>query len=202
MLLLEELEIGKLVAAQAVNDVVALQKLGQLARLVLEPLDLGHDLLALDRIVVRPLVKPAQLALELGHVVGHVRPAEQGELGLEDMARLARVPRLALFVLVLRASELEQREDHMPVQICHDLRQHAAQPGRLYRRRDIGCGVVAGFCHACECDEPMRISGRSKSRGSGGQCPSVVSGEEFCRVCPPNPESQGTTDRDVCNPGL
>ncbi len=70
--LLEELQIGHLVAAQVVHDVVALQQLDNGARLLLQLLQLRKDLLFLVSELGGRLLEALELAVEVRDVVGHV----------------------------------------------------------------------------------------------------------------------------------
>ncbi len=122
VLLLEELQIGHLVAAQVVDDVVALQQLDDGARLLLQLLQLGEDLLLFVGILGGRLLEALELAVEVGDVVGHVGLFEEGVLGLCDLAGLGLVLDVArLLVNELPGVEFEQGKDHVAVEVRDEL---------------------------------------------------------------------------------
>lgn len=88
---LEELQVGHLVAAQVVDDIVPLQQLDDLAGLLLVLLQLAEDLLLLVGKLGGGLLEALELAVEVGDVVGHVCLFEQGVLGLCDLAGLGLI---------------------------------------------------------------------------------------------------------------
>lgn len=123
VLLLEELQVGNLVAAQVCDDVFPPQQLLDLACGVLELLQGLDDLLPLVGVLFWWVLQALEVAVEVGDVVGHVGLPQQLVGGLEQLPRLGLVLGHAILVLQLAAAELEEGEDQVPVELGDERRQ-------------------------------------------------------------------------------
>lgn len=123
MLLLQELQVGHLVAAQVAYNVLVPQEIPQLARLFLELLELGNHLLpGLGKLGGRG-IQILNLAVQVGHVVGHVGLLEQLVLGLGDLLRLLLIFAAALLIFQLCRRKLEEGENKVSVEAENQLRE-------------------------------------------------------------------------------
>ena len=125
VLLLQELQVGNLVGAEVVDDVVALEELGDLGGLLLVLFELVEDLLATLGVLGGGLLEALELAVEVGDVVGHVGLLEEGVLGGEDLASL-----VGLIFLEAAGVELEEGEDHVAVEVGSELEDEVIVGGR------------------------------------------------------------------------
>lgn len=116
MRVLQELQVGNLVAPQPVDNVVLRQELGNLRRRLLVLLQLRQDLLSLLGVLGRGVGDAVEVAVQRRHVIGHVGVLQQLDLAREDLLRLF------VFALLLRlvALELDQGKQQVPAQVlCH-----------------------------------------------------------------------------------
>jgi len=143
VVLLQELQVGNLVAPEVADNILAPQKLGDLAGFLLKLLQLAEDLLFPLGVLNGRLLQSFELAVQVGDVIGHVGLFEEGKLGLGVLARLLLVDDVArLLVNQLAGPELQQREDHVAVEMRGELGEQV-EVGR--RGRPVGgCGSHAG----------------------------------------------------------
>jgi hypothetical protein len=139
VVLLEVVQIGHLVAAEVVHDLLVGQEILDLAALLLEFLPLGQGVLPLLHILLRSLAQAVDLSVQVSHEVGHVCLLEELELEPCDVGG----GRVVLKLL----QELQQREDQVTVQVGDEFGQDAVLlcdiPGRL-RLGGSSVGHVAG----------------------------------------------------------
>lgn len=117
VLVLQELQVGDLVAPQAVDNLILGQEVGDLSGGLLVLLQLGKHLLALLGVLGGRVGDAVQLAVERGDVVGHVGVLQQLDLSGQDLLRLLLVARL----LGLVALELDEREEQVSAQVRRQL---------------------------------------------------------------------------------
>ena len=108
VLLLQELQVGHLVAAQVRHNALVVQQRVDPARLLGEVLQLRQHLLAFAVELLGHVVAVVDLLPQVGDIVGHVGRLEQRILGLEDPLR-------ALFLLA--GEEFEEGEYQMAVKV-------------------------------------------------------------------------------------
>ena len=140
VLLLEELQVGDLVTAQVVDNLLALQQVGDLARLLLELLQAAQDVLALLVELGRGFVQALQVGLELADEVNHVGRLEQLVLGLGDLERLG-----VIVLGDLALGEVQQREDQVAVEVAHERGQKIVLGHDGWWRRSRDVGACDGF---------------------------------------------------------
>lgn len=157
VLLLEELQVGDLVAAQVADDILILQQLGDLGALLLVVLQLGEDLLSLLDELVGDGVGVVNFLPQVGHIVGHVGVLQQLVLGADHL----------LVIFLGAGAELEKREDQMAVEVGDQLRQQVILVGDLFS----GLGRVGGST------AEKGLSGRRNVGCHGGKNSSSSSGE-------------------------
>jgi hypothetical protein len=116
VILLQEVQVGNLVAAQVVDDVLLAQEFGDLARLVLELLEAREDLLALLLELGGGLFGTIKLHLQAADEIDHVGGLEQLILGSGELEGLGIIVFGDLVV-----GELEEREDEVSVEVSDQL---------------------------------------------------------------------------------
>lgn len=126
VLVLEKLQVGHLVAAEAVDDLILGQEVGNRSRGLLVLLQLGDDLLALLDVLGGGVLDAVELAVHVGDVVGHVGVLEQLDLARQDL-----VEHLGVALLVgLVALELDQREQQVSAQVGRQVGHDGRAIGR------------------------------------------------------------------------
>lgn len=104
MLVLEELQVGHLVASESVDDLVLGEQIGNLGRGLLVLFQLGQHLLSFLGVLRGGFLDSVKFAIERCDVVGHVRVLEKLDLARQDLLGLLGV------VLLLRLVALELDE--------------------------------------------------------------------------------------------
>lgn len=113
MLVLEKLQVGHLVASQAIDDLVLRQQVRNLLRLLLVLVQLRQHILSLLDVLGGRLSHAVEIAVQRGHVVGHVGVLQQLNLARQNLLGQLGI---ALF-LGLVALELDEREEQVTAQM-------------------------------------------------------------------------------------
>ena len=144
---LEVVQVGHLVAAEVVYDVLVGQEVLDLAAFLLVLLALVEDILSLLHVLLRSLVEAVDLRIQVSHKVRHVGLLEQLKLELSNVSGR----RLVIELL----EELQQREDEVTIEVGDEFWENGVflcnVLGRVGLRGSI-LGHVAGdvgleFCH-------------------------------------------------------
>ena len=88
MLLLEEFQVGNLIASQITNDILPPEKVGELAGVLLELFYASDDLLPLFIKLGRRLLETVEFCFQVADEVGHVGGLQKFIFGLGDGANL------------------------------------------------------------------------------------------------------------------
>lgn len=149
MLLLKELQVGHLVTTQIAHDVLATQKIRQLACLLLIVVQLLQDLLALLVELCRRLRETVDFLLQVTDEIRHVGGLQQLVLGLRDLERLGVV-----ILGDLASCELQQREDQVSVEVLDQLGEKVV----------FGHRVAISIVMCVDCLGTMRIPNSIEGR--------------------------------------
>ena len=116
MLLLEEFQVGNLIASQITNDILPPEKVSELAGVLLELFYASDDLLPLFVKLRRRLLETLQFCFQVADKVGHVGGLEELVLGLGKGADLL----VGGIFGDLTGLEVEQGEDQVTVEMPHE----------------------------------------------------------------------------------
>lgn len=113
VLVLEKLQVGNLIASQAIDDLVLGQEVRNLLCLLLVLVQLRKHILSLLGVLGGRLSHAVEIAVQSRHVVGHV-----GVLQQLDLARQNLLSQLGIALLLgLVALELDEREEQVTAQV-------------------------------------------------------------------------------------
>lgn len=137
MLLLEEFQVGNLIASQITNDILPPEKVSELAGVLLELFYASDDLLPLFVKLRRRLLETLQFCFQVADKVGHVGGLQKFIFSLGDGANLV----IGSILGNLAGLEVEKGEDQVTVEVFYEGRQEIVVVGRH------DCGLLYVVCY-------------------------------------------------------